>query len=252
MQLHSWVTYILYPSITVVVHRVYPSTLAWLLLLLFSMLSIGWCLSSSWYPFASTHTEDPVRQQKRLLSHLFEQMLWLLSVLQCYLDLVGALDWQLVVVHPEKPPSCYSFFLRSLWAFRDYWSLFSMAFERRKLEMSGKNGCPQLPARHMDFTVALQSRLQLHHLSSRASLMSPILQVQPTNQKQGRYPVRHLLKCTLKLVGIHLLQMPNFALPCVTWKHACNFFTCSFCSSTHVATCVVQTYLRILWAMAEL
>lgn len=78
--------------------------------------------------------------------------------------------------------------------------------------MSGKNGCPQLPARHMDSTVVLQSRLQLHHLSSRASLMSPILQVQPTNQKQERYPLRHLLKCTLKLVGIHLLQMPNFVL----------------------------------------
>ena len=92
-------------------------------------------------------------------------------------------------------------------AFRDYWSLFSMAFEKKKLEMSGKSGFRQLPARHMDFTLVLQSHLQLHHLSSRASLMPPILQVQPTNRKQEHYPLRHLLKYTLKLVGIHLLQM---------------------------------------------
>ena len=85
--------------------------------------------------------------------------------------------------------------------------------------MSGKSGCRQLPARHMDFTVVLQSHLQLHHLSSRASLTSPILQVQLTNQKQGHYPLRHLLRYTLKLVGIHLLQMTqrsNFVFQCDT------------------------------------
>ena len=178
--------------ISAVARGTYPSTLAWLLPLPFSIPSTWPCSSSLWYLFASTHIKDLALQQKKVLSHLFAKMLQLLSVLLYYLDLAGDLDWQLAVVHQKRPLLYCSFFSQSLLDVRDYSSLFSMAFERQKLETSGRGGFSQWSARHLTSTAAERSWTQLQQLPT---WMSPLLQVRSTYRKQEHNLLMRFLKC---------------------------------------------------------